>query len=339
LTYQAEMFDNRSDSATATSERFDYAFGDTTIGWQQISIPWTTFARATDFQPSGAPDDGFTLTEIWGWAIMLPSGTDTVYFDDVALYGVTEDLDTEAPTWNVPSSVMVSTDTGASTAVVNYIATPSDNVGVVSSSCSPVSGSVFALGTTTLNCTAPDASGNVGTDSFDVIAEDNEAPIWSVPADVTVIAAELDGVSVSYVATVSDNVGITGDSCTPVSDSTFAIGATTVTCTATDAAGNMGTASFNVSVGVDEGSIDTLIEGIENLGLSLGGERSLKAPLESVRKLIGDANAHTDMAACSKLAGFLEHVADRHSDGSLSGVEANALTVFGQTLSNEFDCP
>jgi beta-glucanase (GH16 family) len=70
---------------TYTSERFDFQFTDTTLGWQYISIPFEDFTRATDFQPGGAPDDGFTLTEIWAWAIVLPFGADTVYFDDVGL--------------------------------------------------------------------------------------------------------------------------------------------------------------------------------------------------------------------------------------------------------------
>jgi len=85
LTYQAEISDNRSDPNEDTSERFDYQFTDTIPGWQYISIPFEDFTRATDFQPSGAPDDGFTLTEIWAWAIVLPNGINTVYFDDVAL--------------------------------------------------------------------------------------------------------------------------------------------------------------------------------------------------------------------------------------------------------------
>ena len=85
LTYQAEISDNRSDPNSDTAERFDYEFTDTTAGWQFISIPFADFTRATDFQPGGAPDDGFTLTEVWAWAIVLPQGADTVYFDDFAL--------------------------------------------------------------------------------------------------------------------------------------------------------------------------------------------------------------------------------------------------------------
>lgn len=85
LAYQAEIMDNRSNPSSDTAERFDYVFTDNFSGWKRISISWTNFTRATDFQPGGAPDDGLTLTEMWGWAIVLPVGSDTVYFDDVGL--------------------------------------------------------------------------------------------------------------------------------------------------------------------------------------------------------------------------------------------------------------
>ncbi len=98
FTYQAEISDNRSNPAADTSERFDYAFTDSAPGWRYISIPFSDFTRATDFQPGGAPDDGFTLTEIWAWAIVLPQGADTVYFDHVGLgLHVVDDFESSLP--------------------------------------------------------------------------------------------------------------------------------------------------------------------------------------------------------------------------------------------------
>jgi beta-glucanase (GH16 family) len=98
LSYQAEISDNRSDPNSDTSERFDYTFSDDTAGWRFISIPFADFSRATDFQPGGAPDDGFTLTEIWAWAIVLPQGTDSVYFDDFSLgQRVVDDFESGLP--------------------------------------------------------------------------------------------------------------------------------------------------------------------------------------------------------------------------------------------------
>ena len=73
LLYQAEILDNRSNPSADTAERFDYDFADNFTGWRYIRIPFAAFERATDFQPAGAPNDGLTLTEMWGWAVVLPA--------------------------------------------------------------------------------------------------------------------------------------------------------------------------------------------------------------------------------------------------------------------------
>jgi beta-glucanase (GH16 family) len=120
LAYQAEISDNRSNPGADTSERFDYTFTDTSAGWQYLSIPFTDFTRATDFQPGGAPDDGFTLTEIWAWAIVLPQGADTVFFDDVGLGAkVVDDFESGLPSGVDANGVNVGFHTfqGASSSV------------------------------------------------------------------------------------------------------------------------------------------------------------------------------------------------------------------------------
>jgi beta-glucanase (GH16 family) len=83
LVYQAEIFDNRSNPAADTAERFDFNFVDEVVGWRYVRIPFSAFRRATDFQPPGAPNDGLTLTEMWGWALVLPVGTASPGVDDV----------------------------------------------------------------------------------------------------------------------------------------------------------------------------------------------------------------------------------------------------------------
>jgi beta-glucanase (GH16 family) len=83
LVYQAEIFDNRSNPASDTAERFDFNFTDDVAGWRYVRIPFSAFRRATDFQPAGAPNDGLTLTEMWGWALVLPVGSAAPAVDDV----------------------------------------------------------------------------------------------------------------------------------------------------------------------------------------------------------------------------------------------------------------
>jgi hypothetical protein len=84
-TYELILSDNKSDPSQDTAERFHATFKDDFAGWQHISLPWDVFYRG-GWQPPGAPDDGLTLTEMWAYAIALPSGTSGIfYLDDVAL--------------------------------------------------------------------------------------------------------------------------------------------------------------------------------------------------------------------------------------------------------------
>jgi sugar lactone lactonase YvrE len=156
----------------------------------------------------------------------------------------------------VPADITVDA-TSASGAVVTFASpTASDNVdGPVPVSCSPASGSTFPIGTTTVTCTATDAAGNTSTATFTVTvnpsAVDTTPPVISgVPADITVDAAGASGAVVTFSSpTATDDVdGALAVSCSPASGSTFPIGTTAVTCTATDAAGNTSTATFNVTV-------------------------------------------------------------------------------------------
>jgi Ca2+-binding RTX toxin-like protein len=94
--------------------------------------------------------------------------------------------------------------------------------------------------------------------------EDTTPPTLTVP-DIVVEADSTEGAVVTYTVTAEDNVdgtatledntltqdGVGGDitiSCDPPSGSEFPIGTTTVTCTATDEAGNTATASFTITV-------------------------------------------------------------------------------------------
>lgn len=69
--------------AADTAERFEAAFVDDFSGWQKISMPFKDFSRSTS-QPVGAPDDGLTLSEIWGYGFVMPEGeTGSFYLDRV----------------------------------------------------------------------------------------------------------------------------------------------------------------------------------------------------------------------------------------------------------------
>ena len=85
---QVEIFDNRApDNNADTAERFFYHLLDDYSGWRQFTIPFAHFQRRVDWQPGGAPDDGFNLNEVYGFAIGFPAGVgaQTAYMDDIEL--------------------------------------------------------------------------------------------------------------------------------------------------------------------------------------------------------------------------------------------------------------
>ena len=150
-------------------------------------------------------------------------------------YVVVQDL--HAPVLHLPANITTSNP------VVTYSVTAEDDLGgEVVISCSPLSGSTFPNGTTTVNCSAIDDSANEAHGSFKVTITGG-APALTLPPSMTVEATGPTGAAVTFIAT-SDSGPVT---CNPPSGSVFPLGVTTVTCSATN---NIGTASgtFNVNV-------------------------------------------------------------------------------------------
>src|SRR4029077_11721765 len=86
-----------------------------------------------------------------------------------------------------PSTVTVEA-TGAAGAVATWAAPTAVDIvdGLVTVVCVPASGSVFALGTLTVACTATDTHLNVGRASFEVVVRDTTPPgLSGMPATIT----------------------------------------------------------------------------------------------------------------------------------------------------------
>ena len=150
-----------------------------------------------------------------------------------------------------PSSLTVEA-TSAAGATVSYTAPSASDVvwGAVAVACMPSSGSTFALGSTTVTCSATDGSGNAQTSSFAVNVRDTIAPAFAQPADVTAEATSAAGAVVTFTPpSATDAVsGVLSGACVPGSGSQFALGDATVSCQATDGSGNTGFTSFVVHV-------------------------------------------------------------------------------------------
>lgn len=162
-------------------------------------------------------------------------------------------LDNEAPVIPCPADIAQNTDPGSSGAVVSWtVPTATDNVGTVTSltSTHPL-GATFSPGTTVVTYSIADAAGNTGTCSFNVVITDNEDPTISCPASFTQSTDPTVATAVvSWVVPVgTDNVGVVTTEVYPQAPGTsFTLGATTVTYTVRDAAGNSATCSFVVTV-------------------------------------------------------------------------------------------
>lgn len=71
--------------APDTAERFEASFTDNFSGWQKVTIPFAAFERSAN-QPAGAPNDGLTLSEVWGYGFELPAhGSGSLLLDQVRL--------------------------------------------------------------------------------------------------------------------------------------------------------------------------------------------------------------------------------------------------------------
>jgi len=156
-----------------------------------------------------------------------------------------------------PVITVVATVTAEATAPLTpltFEATSTDLVdGSVPVSCTPASGAGFAVGTTPVNCTATDAHGNSAAASFTVTVTDHTAPALMLPGGLSATAISPAGAVVDYAASAFDLVDLSRPvTCAPASGSTFAIGTTTVACSASDTRGNTASGSFDVVVTVDE---------------------------------------------------------------------------------------
>jgi uncharacterized repeat protein (TIGR01451 family) len=170
--------------------------------------------------------------------------------------------DTTPPTLQLPADLTVVAPAGAIDAVVNYTATVTDNAGSATLLCTKASGSVFAIGTTPVECTGTDLAGNITVGSFLVNVTsaplaDTIAPVLNLPADITTVATSANGAIVTYTATASDLGSDVPVSCDPASGSVFLIKPTTVNCSATDAAGNTSSGFFTVTVNQPPQQVDT----------------------------------------------------------------------------------
>ena len=157
-------------------------------------------------------------------------------------------IDTQRPVLTCSSNLIVDCEPNRCDAVVTFSTSVTDNCGAMSISCTPPSGSRFVLGSTPVNCSSTDG-GNVGACSFTVTVRDNQSPVVQCPSNIVVsTAAGRCDAPVNFNPSATDNCGPVNMSCFPPGGTTFAIGTTTVTCSAVDGYLNLASCQFTVTV-------------------------------------------------------------------------------------------
>lgn len=180
-----------------------------------------------------------------GWA--AAQGRSRVSSSTWAVLSLTA-LATTPPTIIVPDDLTVEA-TGPDGAVVTYsVSAVSDNGTPVPVTLSIPSGSTFALGTTTVTANAT-IDGESATNSFTVTVVDTTKPALTVPASQTLEATGPDGAIASFSASATDLVsGLRAVDFSQESGTMFPLTTTLVNVSASDAAGNIATGIFGVTV-------------------------------------------------------------------------------------------
>ena len=206
--------------------------------------------------------------------------------------------------------------------------------------CAPASGSTFPIGTTTVTCTATDSDDTPSTvsGSFQVVVTDVTPPVLSLPSSpITVDATSPQGASVSYTVTATDPDNSSSQltiSCSPASGSMFAIGTTTVKCSASDPAGNSSSGSFQVVVKGAAAQVSDLITTVNSFHLAGGLQKSLDVKLNAALKAVKAGQTAT---ACSDLSDFIGEAQSQSGKG-LTTSQATQLIAAAKQVQAVLGC-
>lgn len=192
--------------------------------------------------------------------------------------------------------------------------------------------SPFVAGVNTLDFFVHNFSGPMGLDYKAVISYTlNAPPSLTLPADMTVNATSPAGATVVYEVTATDDSDPSPEiACTPASGSTFPIGTTVVSCTATDDDGLSDSGSFSVTVLGADDQLSDLLEAVDGVGPG----NSLAAKVRSAQAALARGDVE---AACNILRAFVNEV-EAQAGNSLTTDDAAGLVVDATRIRTVLGC-
>jgi len=215
---------------------------------------WTvpTFSDNCDANPVISSTHNSGDVFLLGTTIVTYTATDSTGNQSTCSFNVIVEDNVVPQFTSCVANVVVTADTQCQAAAEWIAPEVTDNCSdVITLSSDFSSGDVFPLGSTTVTYTATDEAGNSNTCSFEVIVEDNTAPVITTQLNDLVVTANDD-----CQATVSWNNVLAEDNCSNsvslssnfTSGDVFLLGESTVEITATDDAGNLTISTFTVTV-------------------------------------------------------------------------------------------
>jgi hypothetical protein len=171
---------------------------------------------------------------------------------------------------------------------------------------------------------APDH--NVYARTFTVpLSADAVPPVLALPPDRTVDATSPAGAVVTYTVTATDAVDPAPTvSCSPASGSTFPIGTTTVSCTASDASGNTSSGSFRVTV---LGAKEQLNRLAAQVLAASTLPPTVRAQLLAALAGFDPADPAQRLVACVALRAFIAAVQTQAAAGRITAAQAALWTT------------
>jgi hypothetical protein len=293
---------------------------------------------------SYSPTSGVTVTAAQSPAGPYPIGNTPVTLTVTDSNGLTASCSTTVtvrdvvpPVISCPADVVVSNTPGRCDAVVEYpLPGATDTCSAVSAATLPPSGTTLPVGVTSVRGLAVDEYLNAASCQFSATVVDAEAPVVTAPPAQVVDATGPDGALVTYPPFVAaDNCAVAQVTSAPPSGSVFPInpspGAVTlVVGSATDAAGNVGTASFAVHVKGAPEQIRDLLAVVE-------GTRRHHELEEALRRALRAVEAGRTRRACDALGEFVEELAERGHERCPPG-EAAALLAAAERIQAVLAC-